>query len=149
MNKPIRGKVARVLNDREIVLNIGTAKGVTVDMYFDVIDADELEIRDPDTNQLLGSIERSKIRVKVIHAQEKLSVAACHPYVSARRLKSSGWTSSRGTLGPFAKSLLKSDEIDSEANVGDCVVQVLEANEGARQTITTDTKDLSASLEGT
>ncbi|MDE0041408.1 MAG: hypothetical protein OXT74_05195 [Candidatus Poribacteria bacterium] len=149
MNKPIRGKVARVLNGREIVLNIGTANGVVVDMYFDVIDADELEIRDPDTNQLLGSIERSKIRVKIIHAQEKLSVAACSPYVSVRQWKSSGWTSSRGTLGPFAKSLLQSEETDSEASVGDAVVQVIEETGEERKVLATDTKDLSASFEGT
>ena len=148
MNKPIRGKVARVLNNREIVLNIGTANGVAVNMYFDVIDVDELDIRDPDTNQLLGSIERSKIRVKVIHAQEKLSVAACHPYVSARQWKSGGWKSSTGTLGPFAKLLLESSEADSAASVGDAVVQVIEESEGERKVLAADTKDLNISFEG-
>ena len=38
MTKPIRGKVARVLNTREIAINVGTANGVTVGMYFDVMD---------------------------------------------------------------------------------------------------------------
>lgn len=146
MKKPIRGKVARVLNDQEIVLNIGTANGVVMDMYFDVIDADELEIRDPDTNQLLGSVERSKIRVKIIHTQEKLAVAACYPFVSAQNWKSGVWTSSSATLGPFARSLLESDETNSEASVGDSVVQVVEEDERERKLLAADTKDLSATV---
>ena len=36
MTKPICGKVARVLNSREIAINIGVADGVTTGMFFDV-----------------------------------------------------------------------------------------------------------------
>ena len=51
MTKPIRGKVARVLNKHEIAINLGTAKGVTVGMYFDVLDAHYEDIKDPDTGR--------------------------------------------------------------------------------------------------
>ena len=70
MTKPIRGKVARVLNTREIAINVGVEDGVTVGMYFDVMDLQYEDIRDPDTDEVLGSIERPKVRVKVIHVQE-------------------------------------------------------------------------------
>ena len=131
MVKLIRGKVARVLNKYEIAINVGTAHGVAVDMYFDVIDAHELNIKDPDTGEVLGSIERSKIRVKIIYAQEKLSVAAAPPYLSAKEVASGRYRFS-GRLGPFAESLISpepkgsTEKEYSYANVGDAVVQVIE-----------------------
>lgn len=134
MIKPIRGKIARVLNKHEIAINVGTIHGVAVGMYFDVIDAHELDIKDPDTGEVLGSIERGKIRVRIIHTQEKLSVAAAHPFLSARQMASSGYRSSR-PLGPFAASLMSpeakglSEKEYSYANIGDAVVQVIEESE--------------------
>lgn len=151
MTEPIRGKVARVLNKYEIAMTVGTADGVTVGMCFDVMDAYEQDIEDPDTGEVLGSIERSKIRVKVIHAQQKLSVAAASPYLSARQMSSSEIRSS-GTLGPFARSLMPpawvtkydteeqkrktKDSLKEEysyASIGDPVVQVIEGDEAERE----------------
>ena len=37
MTDPIRGKVARILNSREIAINVGRDDGVYRGMYFDVI----------------------------------------------------------------------------------------------------------------
>ncbi len=79
MTEPIRGKVARVLNGQEIVLNAGIVDGVTVGMDFNVMDPNGEDIRDPDTNEFLGSIERPKVKVRVIHTQEKLAVATPSP----------------------------------------------------------------------
>ena len=153
MIEPIRGKVARVLNKYEIAITVGTVDGVNVGMYFDVMDAYEQDIEDPDTGEILGSIERSKIRVKIIYAQEKLSIAAAHPYLSAREM-SSGRIRSSGTLGPFARSLMPpawvikydtgeqkqtgktKDSLKEEysyANTGDPVVQVLEEDEAEQE----------------
>lgn len=71
MTEPIRGKIARVFSAREIALNVGTAKGVTVGMYFDVMDACE-DISDPDTGEVLGSIEHPKVRVEITHRKNYL-----------------------------------------------------------------------------
>lgn len=76
MAEPISGKVARILNDRDIALNIGSDQGVEIGMFFDVLDTAGEEIRDPETNELLGSVDRVKVRVKVTRVQEKLSVAS-------------------------------------------------------------------------
>jgi hypothetical protein len=76
MATPITGKVARILNDRDIALNIGTDQGVSIGMFFDVLDTAGEEIRDPETNELLGTVDRVKVRVKVTRVQEKLSVAS-------------------------------------------------------------------------
>ena len=143
MTKPIRGKVAHVLNTREIAINVGTAKGVTVGMYFDVMDTYD-EIRDPDTDEVLGSLERPKIRVKIIHVQEKLALATTYqkervniggtgrglplgPF--ARALMPPTWVEKYETLGKTEKTKDVLDEKDSYVNVGEPVVQTIEDDE--------------------
>ncbi len=140
MTKPIRGKVARVLNAREIAINVGTAKGVTVGMYFDVMGTYN-EIEDPDTREVLGSLERLKVRVKITQVQEKLSLATTYR-------KEQVTTDNALAPGPFTRALMQDDSItryetlsdprrikdtikveDNYVNVGDPVVQVIEDSE--------------------
>lgn len=78
MSKTIQGKVARILNSRELALNIGTKQGVSIGMLFDVLDPKGEDIRDPDTHEILGSLQRPKVRVKIISVQEFLSVASTY-----------------------------------------------------------------------
>ena len=136
MTKPIHGKVARVLNTREIAINVGAEKGVTIGMSFDVMEIHDEDIKDPDTDEVLGSIERPKVRVHVTHVQERFSVA------TTSRNKEVN-TGGAGLLGPFAQSLMppnwiakhetfskieesrdELDEEDSYVKTGDLVVQV-------------------------
>ena len=63
MTKRIHAKVAKILNSREIVISAGQDKGVRVGMYFDVLDEEGEEIQDPDTGEVLGSLERKKVRM--------------------------------------------------------------------------------------
>lgn len=140
MITPIRGKVARVLNVREIAINIGTAKGVTVGMYFDVMDTYD-EIRDPDTDEVLGSLERPKIRVKIIDVQEKLAVATTYrkervnfdsalaPGPFTRALMQGGSITRHETLSKTEQTKDSITEEDSYVKTGDPVVQVIEENE--------------------
>ena len=141
MTEPIRGKVAQVLNDREIAINLGFAKGVTVGMHFDVVNVNGENIIDPDTGEVLGSVNIPKVRVRVTQTQEKLSVATTYRTEKVNI----GGTSGFRTLGPFARSLMPPewitkyetlektaetpepfDEKDSYVKIGDTVVQVLE-----------------------
>ena len=144
MTEPIRGKVARVLNTREIAINAGTAQGVTLGMRFDVMDTNEMDITDPDTGKVLGSLERPKVRVEIIHVQEDLSVAQT-PETKVN-LGGTGTLTALDTFGPFARSLMppnwvtryetlkktetnpkeELDEEDSRVKIGDPIVQVLE-----------------------
>ena len=71
----IRGKVAKVLSHREVVLNVGKEQDVEIGMVFDILFRGYDEIKDPDTGEVLGGIDRPKARVKVITANEKLSIA--------------------------------------------------------------------------
>lgn len=73
---PIKGKVARILNARELVLNIGSEHGVAVGMRFRVLDPKGEDIKDPDTGHLLGSLRRTKLDVEVTSVQARLCVAS-------------------------------------------------------------------------
>ena len=70
----IEGKVAAIINSRELVINRGAAAGVQEGMKFKVMDH-LLEITDPESNETLGSLEREKVRVKVSEVHPKFSIA--------------------------------------------------------------------------
>lgn len=73
----IEGKVAAILNERELVINKGEISDVKKDMIFGVLETKE-GIKDPDTGEVLGSVESVKITLKVVDVQSKLSV--CRTY---------------------------------------------------------------------
>ncbi len=95
MTDPIRGKVAQVLNSREIALNVGSAQGVVVGMRFDILEPEGIE--DPDTGESLGVIDRPKVRVQVAHVQERLSVATT---CRTKRVNTGG------AFGDFSRALM-------------------------------------------
>ena len=120
----IRGKVAQVLDSRQVVLNIGSSDQVTVGMVFKIINPKGEQIKDPDSNQVLGSVESPRAFVRVIEVQDNLSVAttsAANPAVVP------------GTLGPFARVLMPPRWVDqyeslsvnlSTVSIGDPAIQV-------------------------
>ena len=144
MTDLIRGKVARILNSREIAINVGSDDGVSTGMYFDVLDQNYEEIRDPDTQELLGSIQRPKIRVKIMMVQEKLSLASTY---KTRRVNVGGtadfllaaslsralappkWVTKHETLKTQEKTWENLEEEKSYVKTGDPVVQVVETED--------------------
>jgi hypothetical protein len=76
MKDLIRGKVAQILNSREVAINLGSEHGVCEGMLFDVIDPKGEDIIDPDTDVVIGSLERAKVRLRVTSVRPKLSVAS-------------------------------------------------------------------------
>ena len=135
MTEPIRGKVARLLNSREIVINVGSIDGVAVGMRFDVVG--RADIRDPDTNEPLGSVDRPKVSVRITEVKERLSVASTY--------RETQGPVGGPRLGPFSRSLmplmwetnyetLKTEEgtweeEEGTVKVGDPVVQIIKENE--------------------
>ncbi len=140
MTEPIRGKVARVLNSREIVMNVGSTSGVSMGMYFDVIDPKAEDIRDPDTDEVLGSIDRPKVRVRVTKVKERLSVASTYREKQvnvggtglrlrgdfSRVLMPPKWIMEHETLKTEEKTWEDLDEEESYVKTGDSIVQIIE-----------------------
>ena len=71
MQNIITGKVAAVIDDTTLVLNVGYRDGVHEGLVF-VIFAEYQEIEDPDSGEALGKWEVVKARVVVDHVQERM-----------------------------------------------------------------------------
>jgi hypothetical protein len=75
VEEPILGSVAQILNSRELVINRGTDHGVVTGMYFEVLAPEGEDVLDPDTGEVLGSVDRPKVAVRIVQVQPKLAVA--------------------------------------------------------------------------
>ncbi len=69
MSKPIEGKVAQILNEREVAINVGAEHGVESGMKFEILSEKLIVITDPDTGDEIGTREQVKVRVKVVELQ--------------------------------------------------------------------------------
>ena len=142
----IKGKVAKILNSRELVINIGSDKGVVEGMIFNVLDPSGEGIRDPDTGRELGSLRRTKLQVKVSVVQKSMAVAitfkktthrigrTAMPALGSEFSSIAKWLDVQRTVVK-QETLKKPDEIydpleekDSYVKVGDIVELVQSAN---------------------
>ena len=135
----IRGKVARILNSREVALNIGEKNGVEPEMLFDILDPNAQDIEDPDTHEVIGSIYRPKVRVRITTVEERISVASTF---KSKRTNIGGvglglssvsslfdppkWVNKYETLRSKEGTWEHLDEEDSYVATGDPVVQVID-----------------------
>ena len=78
----IHGKVAAILNERDLVVNKGQADGVFEGMAFNVTEPN-VSITDPDSGIELGVLTREKIKVKVFEVHPNFSVAKTYETYSA------------------------------------------------------------------
>lgn len=134
--KPIRGKVARVLNDREVAINRGSTDGVELGMKFAILSDDSPEIIDPDTKESLGRIENRKVRVRVASVYERMAVAETF---DTRRVNIGGngigigvftppkWVDRYETLKRGDSNVNALSEFESYVSVGDTVSQIIES----------------------
>jgi len=74
----IVGKVAQIIDESLIVLNVGEAAGVTPGMQFVVFEEGD-EVKDPESGASLGRVELVKGLIVVTHVQEHMSQATGAP----------------------------------------------------------------------
>ena len=143
--EPLRGKVARVLNEREVAINRGSNDGVEFGMEFNILNSETQEIKDPDTGETLGHLERAKIPVRVTSVYDRLAVATTFRF---RRVNVGGngigidvftppkWRNRyEKIIENGAKSKGDEPEFSKHVAIGDPVVQIIEpeAAAGARE----------------
>ena len=137
--EPIRGKVARVLSTREVALNIGAVDGVRIGTIFKILSSKGSEITDPDTGEIIGSVDLEKTSVKVMSVQDKVSVASTF---RAHRVNVGGtgiglpnifqppkWENQVETLKAEENAMEELPEEESFVKTGDSVVQVIEGSD--------------------
>ena len=130
----IRGKVARIISSREIVINKGLHDGVRVGMVFKILSTKGAEITDPDTGEVLGAVELEKASVRVTEVQERIAIASTYrsqrvnvggiPIPAMPLLGAPKWETRFETLKTNEALAVDLDEEDSYVNTGDPVVQV-------------------------
>ena len=135
-NEPIRGKIARVLNSREVAINKGADDGVEIGMIFKILSTKGSEIQDPDTGETLGSVDMAKTSVKVTSVQERIAVASTYRtrrvnvggsgLSSIRLFEPPKWETRLETLKIDKAAVEELSEEDAFVNTGDPVVQDLE-----------------------
>lgn len=83
----VRGVVAQIVSDREVILNRGTEHGLSDGDYVVVIDPKTQSVTDPETGEELGGLKRIKAVLRVAEATSKLSLAMTF---RTRRVRVSG-----------------------------------------------------------
>lgn len=133
----LRGKVAALLNRRELVLNLGTDDGVEVGMRFAILNSKGVGVRDPDTDEPLGDVSVAKTVVKVVRVDgPKVSVARTFRVIpgtpgiaeflaGTNRLAGSKSRTETLILGPDADLQAELSDEDSYVKVGDVAVLTL------------------------
>jgi hypothetical protein len=69
----IEGKVIKIIDTYKLAINKGKKDGIKENDRFIILEKGE-ELLDPDTNESLGYLEIPKLKMKVIHIQEKISI---------------------------------------------------------------------------
>ena len=132
----IAGKVAEILNERDLVINQGAENGVAEGMKFKVSEP-EVAITDPDTKALLGVLTREKIRVRVSEVYPRFAVAKTYETYPARKLPGLNYALDAFNPGGVAVSEVRKlkfgpaaagwpfiDATGSSVSIGDPVVQL-------------------------
>lgn len=71
----LRGKIAQILDDTRVVLNIGSKQGVKIKQVFLIFQEGD-DVVDPDTKTSLGKIEIPKGKIIIENVQEQISIGA-------------------------------------------------------------------------
>jgi hypothetical protein len=140
--EPIQGQVARILNSREIAINRGAEHGVREGMKFAVLDPTAEDIRDPESNEVLGSVYRPRVEVKVVIVKDKLSIARTFKryqvnvggsglggVMNLKAFEAPKWETRYETLKTDEQTWEDISESQSFVKTGDPVEEVLETAE--------------------
>jgi hypothetical protein len=95
MTKIIEGKVAKILDEYSIVINVGRNDGVTEGMVFVIFTQSSDEIKDPDSGETLGTLENVKDYVSAIHIQDKFATCVAK---EVKKIPEEGESSGAQTL---------------------------------------------------
>jgi len=148
----ITGKVAQILNDREVIVNRGSTHGIRVGMYIGIIDPLSMDVVDPDTGESIGGIRRIKVTLKITQVSDRLAVAATFKTqrvntggsgliglgTATRYLEAPKYEERVERLGFDSTSARPLDESQSKVQVGDPFEQMSESRAVGGTKVTTE-----------
>jgi hypothetical protein len=118
----ITGIVVELITENDLLINKGTADGVTVNMIFDILDPLTQDVIDPESGEKLGSIDRILTRVRVTNVQPRLSMATrLSPrsgFMSSTAIILSGYAGpSRPVGGRWPEGVTVSDPVGTQGKI--------------------------------
>jgi len=116
----LTGKVAELLGQYRIAINIGKNSGVEKDMEFIVLG--KKSILDPDSHKKLGTYKYHKAQVQVIQVEDDYSVATTESTATMMFGSVEPWFYPKVTR----QKLSSKTTLDFDVAVGDVVVQAKE-----------------------
>jgi len=81
----IVAKVAKVLDNRTVIITAGIDKGVVLGMKFLISSGQESggsDVIDPDTGEVIGKVAIPKVKVEVTRVDQKYAVAETYEYTT-------------------------------------------------------------------
>ncbi len=120
-SKLLTGKVAELLGQYRIAINIGKNSGVEKDMEFIVLGVKS--ILDPDSHKKLGTYKYHKVRVQVVQVEDDYSVATTKSTEPVIFGSLNAWPYPKVTRQKLSS---KETTLDRDVAVGDVVVQAKE-----------------------
>ena len=133
MGDAITGKVAAIIDDTTLVLNLGAGDGVREGMAFAGFAAFQ-EIADPDSGESLGNWEMEKARVVVEYVQERLCTVRSLLAVDVERPGTLSAMMVQHSFGNFGQGSEQREklEIRAAAAAGRPQSQPIAVGDGAR-----------------
>jgi hypothetical protein len=132
----IQGKIAQIIDDTRLILNVGARDGVQLNQVFLIYQPGE-EVFDPDTRETLGKFEIPKGKVVIENVQEKMAFAhtqlrpdnrGVEPKTLSEMMVEASTPTSRDhealEIDPYSAKPLP---VISPVKVGDCVRQIVES----------------------
>lgn len=99
------GHVAKIMNDRQLIVTLGKEDGIEVGDYVGILDPTTEQISDPVEGGSRGSIVYFKSTLRITHVSEGLSVAATYKTRSVNR---------GGLMGPGISNILAPPKWEEE-----------------------------------
>jgi hypothetical protein len=120
---PLRGKVAAIVSDESVIINLGSSQGVKPGMHFMAV-LESGEVRDPDNaDRVLGELRYEIARLQATNVMANMSICSvptAPPSLSTNSLIAD-FMKSTSKVDPTAKRLL--DPTQMTIKVGTVVVE--------------------------
>lgn len=112
-------KVAGVLSNQRLVLNVGESKGSEIGDMYEIYAKDAISVFDPDTGEELGKIDDPKAAVRVVAVKADFSI--CEAFFRAKVNRGPIFDDTEYRPAKFAAA---DDAYISEGRVGDNAIRI-------------------------
>ena len=94
----MNNKIVKIIDEYTVIINAGTNKGIEIGDKLQIIDEKGSEVKDPDTNEVLGFLDLIKDTVEVSEVHDKMCICVTPHYTTVNNIISPGLRSIAGSI---------------------------------------------------